>query len=111
VPPGRYAIRELIGTGWRLQSIGCASAGGSEFAYVGSQAAVTSQDAFDAGDHTAEVGLAPGDDVTCTFSNVVVPVVPVPALSDALLAALAMLMLAAGTVALRRRASGVPGRR
>ncbi|HET9339807.1 MAG TPA: IPTL-CTERM sorting domain-containing protein [Casimicrobiaceae bacterium] len=100
-PPGTYAISELVASNWRLTSITCVSAGGSEFAYVGSPSAGATPDFFDLGDATAEISLAAGDAVTCLFTNEAVAQIPVPTLSDAMLVLLATLMLAAGVVSLR----------
>jgi uncharacterized repeat protein (TIGR01451 family) len=111
VSPGFYSIRELVPIDWKLTSVSCTSSGGSTFAYAGSNAGT---DAFDAGDDTAEIDLAAGDAVICTFTNTLVPQVPVPTLSEGMLILLAMLTLAGGAASLRRagalRAQRRPGR-
>lgn len=101
--PGTYSITEQAAADWTLADILCTSAnGGSAFIYVGGGG---SQDAFDAGDNTATVFLAPGDAVTCTFVNRKVVHTSVPTLSEWSLMLLATLVLGAGAATLRRRGS------
>lgn len=108
VPPDTYSITEQVPVGWGLGDISCSSANGeSAFIYTGS--ATGPQDAFNPGDRTATVYLAPGDGVLCTFVNRKIEVpAAIPTLSEWLLMLLATMVLAGGAATLRRRA---PGRR
>ena len=67
VVPGPRVITQTVEAGWDLISIACTSSGDSTFTYTG---AAGGTDAFELGDYTANIELAPGDDdVSCTFRN------------------------------------------
>ena len=64
--PGTYPIAEAVPDGWTLSNIACA---GGSVTYTGASLAPTN--AFEPGDNTANVTLAAGDAVACTFTNAV----------------------------------------
>ena len=102
--PGTYSLAEQgTGVDWNLVDIACTSTNGeSSFIYVGGGG---SQDTFGPGDNTATVFLAPGDAVTCTFVNRKIEYTAIPTLSEWTLMLLATLVLGAGALTLRRRAT------
>ncbi len=66
LPGDTYSVTETQVPGWELTNILCTSTGGSTFTYTGANA----DPAFQPGDDTANVTLAPEDtDVNCTFTN------------------------------------------
>jgi len=102
-PPDTYPITEQIPADWNLVNISCTSTNGqSAFIYTGGGG---SQETFDPGDNTATVFLAPGDAVTCTFADRKIEYTAIPTLSEWALMLLATLVLGAGAVTLRRRAT------
>ena len=69
VAPGVYSVTQTTVPGWTLSSIVCTTTAkpASTFSYAG---AAVPTDAFEPGDTTATITLAPGDDtVSCTFTN------------------------------------------
>ncbi len=74
--PEPYTVEEFGESGWDLTNIGCSSdqgaQGGSTFVYgrfVSGSFVNGGSDAFNTGDTTAEISLAAGDEVTCTYTN------------------------------------------
>ncbi len=63
--PGSRTVSETPNSNWALTNIQCTGATSSTIAYVGGNANA----AFQAGDNTAGIGLAAGEDLTCTFTN------------------------------------------
>ncbi len=87
-----YSVTEGAVAGWDLTNLVCSSAGGSTFTYTGADAA----DGFQAGDDTANITLAAGDAVTCTYTNSLRPVpAEVPAISTWLTWLLAISLMGA----------------
>jgi hypothetical protein len=60
--PGLRTVTEVPVAGWTLSNVACAGATASTI-LIGNDAA------FNAGDTAVSIDLAPGDDVTCTFTN------------------------------------------
>src|SRR5258706_190427 len=60
--PGTYTSTETVASGWVLTNIGCTG-------QTTSTITIGASGGFDAGDTSVAVGLAAGEDVTCTFTN------------------------------------------
>ncbi len=63
--PGSRSASETVNANWALTNISCTGATSSTIAFVGGNADA----AFQAGDNQVNIGLAAGEDVTCTFTN------------------------------------------
>ena len=65
---GSYSVSETVPTDWTLTNIVCLGATSSVID-IDSDSTFESADDFNAGDDTANISLAEGETITCTFTN------------------------------------------